>query len=101
MGYPQEAHTSWWMKGESHLTLSCSVTLEKRGNPFWGSKTVFNGAAAKNKGKQGATEQLSTGKSSLWSRVDESRVPVADLPPELMGLSSRCKGTSPLRVRGL
>ena len=44
---------------EQSITLSCSVTLEKR-EPFFG-KTVFSGAATK-KGEEtkGATEQLTT-----------------------------------------
>ena len=35
----------------ANLRLSCSVTLEQKGNPFWGRQFL--------KGKKGATEQLS------------------------------------------
>ena len=36
---------------QSHFGLSCSVTLEKKGNLFW--EDHFSGAATKKKGKRG------------------------------------------------
>ena len=43
---------------QSDQQLSCSVTLEKKGNPFWGRPFLVELPPKKKKGTNGATEQL-------------------------------------------
>ena len=53
--------------GMAKYTLSCSVILGKKREPFLG-KTIFGGAATK-KGKKGATEGWSLSQTSVDHRV--------------------------------